>query len=127
MRTTRQQRGSSAEDQAAQYISALGWSVLARNVKVGPRDEIDLVAIDPGGDLVCVEVRSARSPAFGAPEERVDSRKVGHLYRAAQAFRRSEQARQLGVGALDVRVDLVVVDLRTTTQVIRHLRRLEPS
>jgi len=64
---------------------------------------------------------------IGAPEERVDSRKIGHLYRAAQAFKRSEDARQLGIGALEVRVDLVVVDLRGVTPAIRHLRRLEPA
>ena len=72
MHTVRQRRGSHAEELAAQYVATLGWKVLARNVKVGARDEIDLVALDPGPplELVCVEVRSARSVAFGAPEER---------------------------------------------------------
>lgn len=123
----RQRRGSRAEDLAAEYLTELGWRVLARNLKVGPRDEIDLVAIDDIGQLVCVEVRSAVSAAFGAPEERVDGRKVGHLYRAAHAFSRSQQASALGVAARKPRVDLVVVDLRTAKPVIRHLRRLEPA
>lgn len=127
VRTDRQRRGSRAEDIAAEYVAALGWRLVARNVRVGVRDEIDLVALDDLGELVCAEVRSARSPAFGAPEERVDSRKVGHLYRAAQAFVRSPQASMLGVGALKVRVDLVVVDLRAAKPAIRHLRRLEPA
>lgn len=104
------------------------WRVLARNARVG-KDEIDIVAIDPGPprEAVCVEVRSARSAKFGTPEERVDARKVSNLYRAARAFIRSEQAAQLGVGDLRVRVDLLVVDLRNGRPEIRHLRALEPA
>jgi putative endonuclease len=126
MRTVRQRRGSRAEDLAAGYVTALGWVVLARNVRIGPRDEIDLVAIDVSGDLVCVEVRSAKSPAFGAPEERVDRRKVGHLYRAARAFASSPEASALGIGARKPRVDLIVIDMRGQKPVVRHLPRLEP-
>lgn len=101
---------------------------MARNVKV-ERDEIDLVAVDPGPpiELVCVEVRSARSSQFGAPEERVDKRKVANLYRAARAFIKSDVAGQLEFGRMAVRVDLVVVDLRAARPQIRHLRRLEAA
>ncbi len=129
MRTVRQRRGAYAEDLAAGWLMERGWRIVARNVKVGPHDEIDIVAVDPvpAPSLVCVEVRSARSAAFGTPEERVDWRKVGHLYRAARAFVRSPQARELGVGGTRVRVDLVVVDLRTVEPAIRHLRGLEPA
>ncbi len=127
MRTVRQTRGAFAEDVAAAWLVQHGWRILARNVKIGQRDEIDIVAIDPGPpeELVCVEVRSARSSEYGTPEERVDARKVGHLYRAARAFSRSQQALDRGVGATSARVDLVVVDLRNLPQV-RHLKSLEP-
>jgi putative endonuclease len=129
MRTLRQRRGAQAEDLAVAWLEEHGWQVLARNVKVDNRDEIDIVAVDPGppAELVCVEVRSARSSAFGTPEERVDYRKVGHLYRAARVFNRSPAAQQLAVGAMSVRVDLVVVDLRGRRPLIRHLARLEPA
>jgi len=118
MATLRQRRGSGAEDEAAKYLVGLGWRVLARNVKVG-RDEIDIVALDPGPptELVCVEVRSASAARFGAPEERVDNAKVGHLYRAMRALTSSAR--------LDRRVDLVVIDRRDGRTTIRHLRRLE--
>src|SRR3954465_5226159 len=114
MRTVRQQRGAIGEQAAAAWLEQRGWQIVGRNVKVGTRDEIDIVAIDAGPptELVCVEVRSARSSAFGAPEERMDNRKVGNLYRAARAFGRSDQARKLGVGGLKIRVDLIVVDFR---------------
>lgn len=121
MRTLRQRRGAQAEDLAVAWLERLGWRVLARNVKVGTRDEIDIVAIDPGppAGLVCVEVRSARSPDFGTPEERVDRAKIGHLYRAMNAVQVDTR--------LPRRVDLIVVDLRDSTPHVRHLKRLAPD
>jgi putative endonuclease len=121
MRTERQLRGAFAEDVAAAWLEQHGWRIVARNVRVGARDEIDIVAIDPGPPpaLVCVEVRSAHSPEFGSPEERVDARKVGHLYRALRQVQYASP--------LPRRVDLIVVDRRVGAPQIRHLRRLEPA
>ena len=49
-RTTDAQRiGDAAEELAAARLAAAGWTILARNVRLG-RDELDLVAIDPGPD-----------------------------------------------------------------------------
>jgi len=119
MPTLRQEHGTLAEDAAVGYLRELGWTIVARNVKVG-RDEIDVVAIDPGppAQLVCVEVRSATSAAFGTPEERVDRPKVGHLYRAMWALKTESR--------LPRRIDLVVVDGRGGATAVRHLRALEP-
>ena len=119
MRTTRQQRGTRAEDDAAAYLAQAGWQVIGRNIRVG-RDEIDILATDPGPPpaLVFVEVRGAASAVFGMPEERVDRAKVGHLYRAARLLPVERQ--------LPRRVDLVIVDRRTGRAVFRHLRALEP-
>ncbi len=119
VRTARQNRGTQAEDDATAYLEQAGWQVIGRNVRVG-RDEVDILAVDPGPPpaLAFVEVRSASSPAFGVPEERVDRAKVGHLYRAA---------RQLAVERqLPRRVDLVVVDRRDGRVAFRQLRALEP-
>lgn len=119
MATLRQRRGSAGEQAAAGYLLEQGWDVVGRNLKVG-RDEIDILAIDPGPpvELVCVEVRSASTAAFGAPEERVDRDKVGHLYRAMRSLPAS--------WPLPRRVDLVVVDLRSGSPEFRHTRGLEP-
>ena len=126
MKTERQRRGTAAEDEAVAYVEGLGWRVLARNVKVG-RDEIDVVAVDPGAPafLVCVEVRSLRTTAFGAPEERVDRRKVGRLYRALAGLGAALVSDE-GFNRLPRRVDLVIVDRRSGRTEIRHLRSLEP-
>ena len=120
MPTLRQRHGTLAEDAALAYLEGLGWRLIERNVKVG-RDEIDIVAVDPGppAELVFVEVRSATSSAFGTPEERIGRVKVGHLYRAMRGYRPNE-----GSGLVR-RVDLVVVDSRSGSAVIRYLRALE--
>lgn len=129
MRTIRQVHGAEGEEIAVVWLQERHWRVIARNVRIGARDEIDVVAIDPGPptELVCVEVRSASGSAFGAPEERVDSAKVGHMYRAAMAFSRSTQARESGVWGLGVRVDLLVVEGRGLSAAVRQLKRLEPA
>jgi len=109
-----------AEDEVAAHLVQSGWRLLGRNVVVG-RDEIDILAIDPGppAELVFVEVRSAASEHFGTPEERVDRDKVAHLYRASRAL--------TAVHGLRRRVDLVVVDRRPGRSGMRHLRALEPA
>ena len=121
MRTARQVRGAEAEEAATSYVRGLGWRVVARNVKVGQHDEIDIVAVDPGPpkECVCVEVRSATSSGFGSPEERIDRRKVASLYRAMRGLMMDN--------VLPRRVDLLVVDRRGAQPQIRHLRRLEPA
>lgn len=122
----RQRHGSSAEEEAAEYVGKLGWRVIVRNLKVG-RDEVDILAVDPGPPqtLVVVEVRSLRTAAFGEPEERVDRLKVGRLYRALNGLGSVLETGE-GVGRLPRRVDLVVVDRRSGRAEIRHLRSLEP-
>ena len=104
----------------AALLARNGWRVLGRNVVVG-RDEIDILAIDPGppAELVFVEVRSATSDRFGTPEERVDRDKVAHLYRASRALTAPHGLRR--------RVDLVVVDRRSGQSALRHLRAIEPA
>jgi len=126
VRTQRQLRGSAAEAIAAKFLEGIGWRVVTRNLKVG-RDEIDILAIDPGppSTLVLVEVRSLRTAAFGEPEERVDRAKVGRLYRALARLGSSFELAD-GLGRLPRRVDLVVVDQRSGRTEIRHLRTLEP-
>src|SRR4051794_29776093 len=88
----RRAAGDLAEAFVAERLTALGWSIIARQVAVG-RDELDLVAVEPatqdGADtLVFVEVRSARSERFGGPEESVVRGKAARTYRAAMTLLR---------------------------------------
>ena len=107
IRTPAQRLGDAAEDEVARSLTACGWRVLARNVRVG-RGELDLVAIDPSRPttLVFVEVRWRAGRGFGLAEETVDHAKRRHLHRAA--WRWLEEAPD--PPNLPVRFDLVVVE-----------------
>jgi putative endonuclease len=128
VRTAAQQLGDAAEALVAGRLAAAGWTVHARNVRVG-RHEIDLIASDPGPPptLVFVEVRWRARRDFGLAEETVDHRKRDGLRRAAFGLLEREGERlprqraaaprreggaapPLDLPRLPIRFDLVVVE-----------------
>lgn len=120
--------GASAEAAAAAWLTRSGWVVLAQNVRVG-RDELDLLARDPRGEGVVVEVRARSGAAFGSGLESVDAHKVARLYRATANLRRvGHPALGPGPWPRPLRVDLVTLrrDPRGAWHVEEHLRGLEP-
>jgi putative endonuclease len=128
IRTPSQQSGDDAEDLIAGRLTAAGWTVLARNLRLG-REEVDLLAIDPAAPaLVVVEVRWRRSRAFGLAEETLDWRKRRHLRTAAFGLIDSghlPDGRPLP--KLPLRIDLVVVEpapRRDEPVVVRHHRNV---
>jgi putative endonuclease len=123
-RTPAQRAGDAAEALVADHLNALGWRLLARNVRLG-RKEVDIVALDPGppGAVVIVEVRWRVRRDYGLPEETFDWRKRAHL--------RTAIGRMLEAGALPdgqalpvaaLRVDLVVVEPPTAPGAKPRLR-----
>ncbi|HEV8516205.1 MAG TPA: YraN family protein [Candidatus Limnocylindrales bacterium] len=130
--TLRQRHGRRGERLVADRLGAAGWTILGQGVRVG-RDEIDLVAIDPGPPptLVFVEVRSVATTRFGLPEESVDRAKVRHAYRAAMTLRATGRLPEgTPLPRLRWRIDLVSVEDRPSLgrdlggPIIRHLREL---
>jgi len=128
--TRRMRTGTTAEALVATHLGGLGWTVLARNVRIG-RSELDLLAVDPGPPrtVVVVEVRANRQSSFGRPEERVDPAKLRAVYRGALALRAGGTLPDgCLVPRLPLRVDLVTVEVRPTLAsgvggpVLRHLR-----
>jgi len=129
-RTTAAQRiGDAGEELAATMLSAAGWTILARNVRLG-RHELDVVAVDPGppAALVVVEVRRRGGRDFGLAEESLDHRKRLALRRGVGellALGRLPDGRQLP--ALPLRVDLVAIDTGVDgNPAIRHHRGIRP-
>jgi putative endonuclease len=131
----RRRSGSRGEALAARHLEALGWEILGSRVRVG-RDEIDLLAVEPGPPrtLVLVEVRTRTTSRFGSPEESLDRRKLARLYRAAFELRsRGTLADGRPLPELPWRVDLIAVDDAPALDreaggvAIRHLRALEPG
>ncbi len=106
--------GRRGERVAADYLTALGFELVASNFKTGVgrnrrgavvQAEIDLVAYD--GPVLCfVEVKTRASDRFAAPEANVDLRKQRQISRAARAYRRA-----LGLAGEPYRYDVVSVVL----------------
>jgi putative endonuclease len=127
--TPAQRTGDAGEDVTAARLIAAGWTILARNVRVG-RAELDLVAVDPGPPraLVVVEVRRRGRRDFGLAEETLDHRKRAALRRAiGTLLDRGRLPDGTRLPALPLRVDLVALDVGPGgAPSVRHHRGLRP-
>lgn len=119
MPTDRRKFGDSGENEAAAFLARRGFRVLARNVRLGRLGEIDIVALDPGGILVFVEVKTRRDAAFGPPEEALTPSKVRTLAACAEAWRN-----QKGWMAREWRVDVVAIDHSSGRPETRHIENI---
>ena len=109
--------GRRGEDEAAAYLTALGWRIVDRNWRCAS-GEIDIVALD-GGELVIVEVKTRSGRGYGHPLEAVDLQKLTRLCVLAGAWRRAHR----GVRARTTRIDLLGVLLpRHEEPTFDHLR-----
>lgn len=108
--------GRWGEQKAAEYLVAKGYRILHQNWRAGHRD-LDIVAVDPGGDtLAVVEVKTRRGADFAEPEQSVDWRKVRSLAMAANAY-----VKRYGID-LDIRFDIVsVVGMSDDTVRVNHI------
>jgi putative endonuclease len=73
------------EKEAERVLKSKGYKILGRRVRIGDRDEIDLVARD-GDILVFVEVKTRGSDDFGRPASAVDRSKRHTMSRAAVRY-----------------------------------------
>lgn len=77
--------GDRGEDLACAHLQGLGWQVVDRNWRCR-EGELDVVAVDPQGQLVFCEVKTRRSTRCGAPVEAVGHAKARRLRRLAWAW-----------------------------------------
>jgi putative endonuclease len=74
--------GLQGEDMACRLLTALGYTVLGRNIRHG-RGEVDILAME-NGYLVCLEIKTRSSTTFGRPEQFINRKKRSLLYAALQ-------------------------------------------
>ena len=77
--------GKWGESVAAAYLRRNGYKVLGQRVRVGRRDELDIVVRD-GETLVFVEVKTRASERMGRPIESVKKNKRRVMGRAAWGY-----------------------------------------
>ena len=108
---------------AARHLADLGYTELARNLRVG-HDEADLVMLAPcGRTLVVVEVKTRSSEEFGRPIESVKRGKRRALSRAAVRYMKQLRQRP-EFFRFDV-VEVVGVEGDAAPK-IRHIERAFP-
>jgi len=75
--------GEWGEELAARMLKKKQYRILGQRVRVGLRDELDLVCHSPEGVLVFVEVKTRASEDFGRPFSAINARKRKALSRAS--------------------------------------------
>ena len=115
--TARAGLGARGEQLATAYLERRGYAVRARNVRLPPWGEIDIVA-ERDGTLVFVEVRTRRGDRFGGPLDSLTPAKRRRMVRAAYAY-----LSRLGKEPPPARIDVigVTLDLRGRLVRIEHV------
>lgn len=110
--------GRYGEDLAAEHLLAAGMVVLDRNWRCR-EGELDLVAREPDGTIVFVEVKTRSGTGFGEPAEAVGRRKAAKVRAVACRW----LAERRPPGSAELRFDVVgVVRRRGCAPVLTHLR-----
>ncbi|MFM7838443.1 MAG: YraN family protein [Chitinophagaceae bacterium] len=81
---THNEIGKSGEKLACEWIASRGYTLLHKNWRSGRR-EVDIIAAKCNC-LHFIEVKTNTTLQFGYPEQRVSTRKMQHLLRAAEEF-----------------------------------------
>lgn len=109
--------GEQGEDAAQRFLELCGYTILARNVRIGSHDEIDIVAFDPQDDVIVfaeVKTRTSFSESF-RPELNLTQRKRRALTRAARAWIAEKEWEE------GYRLDLLCV---VNGRVVEHYREI---
>ncbi len=100
--------GRLGERLATTHLEQQGYHIRARNVRLPPWGEIDLVA-ERDGVLALVEVRIRRGERFGSPLRSITPAKRARMLRAARAYLTA-----LGDDAPPARIDVIGITLDHT-------------
>ena len=109
--------GEWGENHAARMLRKKGYKILGERIRLGPRDEIDIVARE-GKTVVFVEVKTRKSEGFGRPRDSVDRKKRHVLSRAAVRY-----LKRAGFPEGYHRFDIVEVigTMEEESPIIRHI------
>ncbi len=87
----RQNLGKAGEQYVVKLLAKKGWQVIERNWRAGRYAEIDIIAYDPHGTLVFIEVKTrmavaSRSGFVSLGYDKLDKRKIQKLLVCARLY-----------------------------------------
>jgi len=107
--------GRHGEDLAHRYLQRQGYTVVARNYRLGSGEgEADIVAWEQD-TLAIVEVKSRETGEYGPPERAIGPEKRTHMLRVAREF-----AARTGTPWERVRLDVVAIVLSRPPQIVLY-------
>ncbi|MBI5151858.1 MAG: YraN family protein [Candidatus Pacebacteria bacterium] len=107
--------GTVGEQVAFSYLVQHGYTVVAKNIRIGGV-EIDLI-VKKGQNIHIVEVKKRTSSLFGGFEEAIDRRKMRRLMRAASVL-------VAQYSQCTVQIDVIFI---STNFPLQHLQNIEIS
>lgn len=113
-KTHRKSLGRRGETLAARMLRSKGYVIRGRNFHTR-EGEIDLIA-ESDGVLIFVEVKTARSGAFGHPADKVDLRKQRRMALAAEAYLLENR-----LDETDCRFDVIAIRIGKSGPVVEHI------
>jgi len=130
-RLWRKSLGNVGERLVCTYLSHLGWKILKSKFHVGRSPEVDVIAINPDGITVFIEVKTRTMTAgfnesewFYTVAQSINERKQSKIVSAARRFRSSTQGR-----FSQCRFDVILVGLswQLATKLVRVSREDEEN
>jgi len=101
------QLGKKGEDIALEYITAIGYTLLATNWRY-KKAEVDIIA-KTKNTIVFIEVKTRSTVYFGAPQEAVTKQKQTLLLEAAEAYLQENNLNY------DIRFDIISIVISGTS------------
>lgn len=117
-RSDTERSGAWGEEIAEKMLRRKGFKIIGRRVKIGRRDELDIVARD-GRELVFVEVKTRATEEFGEPLSAVNRGKRHALSRAAVRYLKRLQSPEV-IFRFDV-VEVIGTPDSGEEPVVRHV------
>jgi len=111
--------GRAGEEIAAKYLTRNGYQILAKNLRLSHK-EIDLVA-QKAGEIILVEVKTARFDSPVLPEEQLSSAKIRQLKQALVLY-----CREYRQPPTIVRCDLLAISINQTAKMakVKHFKNI---
>ncbi len=102
-KTQNKKTGNAGEDQAAAFLTGIGYKIIERNLRL-VCGEIDILAQD-GANIVIVEVKSVRGTGFGSAQELVRFKKQNKLKLLARALEQQYPGKTIRIDVVGVQFD----------------------